>query len=117
MPTVLVADDDPAILRFTALLLDSEGYTVLCAMNGLEALMLYASYGNRVDAVLTDVDMPEMNGIELAARIRSNHPDARIVFMSGCLPRDATLPGGCRMIAKPFNSKGLLSALADELKR
>ncbi len=117
MPTVLVADDDPAVLRLTALLLERTGYAVLRAINGVEALMLYASYGDRVDAVLTDVDMPEMNGIELAARIRSSNPDAKIVFMSGCLPFDVTVPSGYRAISKPFKTKDLLSALADELKR
>ncbi len=68
--------------------------------------------GARIDAVLTDVDMPEMNGIDLAARIWSRNPGAKILFMSGHLPAGATIPSGCRAIATPFN----LTALADELK-
>jgi two-component system cell cycle sensor histidine kinase/response regulator CckA len=117
MPTVLVADDEPAVLTLTAMLLEGAGYAVLRAVNGVEALMLYASYADRVDVVLTDVEMPEMNGIELAARIRDRNPDARILFMSGFLPPGARIPSGYRMISKPFKSTGLLRALADELKR
>jgi CheY-like chemotaxis protein len=114
MPTVLVADDDPDVLRLAALLLERNGYAVLRATNGVEALMLYASYSDRVDVVLTDVDMPEMNGIELAARIRNTNPAAKVVFMSGCLPAGVSVPSGCRAIAKPFNPKELLEALARE---
>jgi CheY-like chemotaxis protein len=110
-----VVDDDPGVRKVTTLLLERNGYTVLCATNGIEALMLYASYGARLDVVLTDVDMPEMNGIELAARIRASHPAAKILVMSGCLPIGTTLPVGCRMMMKPYNPKELIEALNEEL--
>jgi two-component system sensor histidine kinase EvgS len=115
MPTILGVDDNPDVLKMTALLLQRNGYAVLRATNGVQALMFYASYRERLDAVLTDVDMPEMNGIELAARIRANYPAAKILFMSGCLPAGATLPAGYRAIKKPFNAKELIGLLSEEL--
>ncbi len=99
----------------TALVLQQAGYAVVCAANAVEALMLYGSYGGRLDAVLTDVDMPGMNGLELAARIQAADPGARILIMTGCLPPGASMPCRCRAIAKPFRPNELLSMVREVL--
>ncbi len=83
MATVLVVDDDEGIRQIVALILQQNGHQALLACNGLEALMVYSSYRASFDLVLTDVDMPQMDGIELAARIRAGDPYKKILLMSG----------------------------------
>lgn len=107
MATVLLVDDDAALLRLAAQVLQRAGHAVTCASNGVEALFLFESYADRIDVVLTDVDMPEMDGLELAERIRSTHPGAKLILMSG-VPRPAPYP----FLYKPFRIQGLRDAVA-----
>src|SRR5215475_12281415 len=86
MATILVVDDDPGVLQIVTLLLQQKGHHILPATNGLEALMVYSSYQLKIDLVLTDIDMPQMNGIDLAGRMRANTPSPKIIFMSGREP-------------------------------
>ena len=83
MAAVLVVEDNEALRKLVVMLLEQKGHHVLSASNGLEGLMVYTSYRARVDLVLTDIDMPQMDGIQLAARIRAQDPARKIVFMSG----------------------------------
>src|SRR5215468_10987464 len=83
MATVLVVDDDEGVRNITAMILKQKGHDILQASNGLEALMIYSSYRQKIDLVLTDVDMPQINGLELAARIRARDPSKKILLMSG----------------------------------
>ena len=115
MPTVPIVDDDPGIRKMAALLLQHAGYAVVCASNGLEALMLYSSYGKQVAAIVTDIDMPEMDGIELAARVRANEPGARVLLMTGCMPPGAAVADGWRVLSKPFRPQDLVSAVKEIL--
>jgi CheY-like chemotaxis protein len=111
MATVLVVDDDAAVRRLVVATLQQAGYTVVSASNGLEALMLYASYATQIDLVITDVQMPEMNGVELAARIRATASSTKVLLMSGCLPAEvAHLPEGYPLLCKPFGAAQLLTA-------
>ena len=71
MATVLVVEDNEALRQLVMMILQQKGHDVLCASNGLEGLMVYSSYRTRLDLVLTDIDMPQMNGIALATRIRA----------------------------------------------
>ncbi len=100
-----------------ALLLQRAGYGVVCASNGLEALMLYSSYGKQVDAIVTDIDMPEMDGIEFAARVCASDPNARILLMTGCMPEGASVACGCRVLMKPFRPQELVSAVKEIVAR
>ena len=61
MPTVLVVDDEPQILKLLSLMLRKE-YTVMTAESGIEALVTYESYSDRIDLVITDITMPGMSG-------------------------------------------------------
>ena len=85
------------------MLLEQKGHNVLSAANGLEGLMVYTSYRARVDLVLTDIDMPQMDGIQLAARIRAQDPARKIVFMSGRAAEDSGELGNCPVLSKPFS--------------
>lgn len=115
MPTVLVVDDDEHVGRIAALILTQKGYEVLRASNGLEALMVYSSYRQRIDLVLIDVDMPQMNGFELAARIRARDPARRILLISGGASEDLGNQKDYPFLAKPFVSAQLLAAVETAL--
>jgi CheY-like chemotaxis protein len=118
MATVLVADDDAAVLALAAMILQRDGFQVLRASNGLEALMLYSSYASRIDLVLTDFDMPQMNGAELVARIRERNPAAKVLMMSGYMPSGAGAPGrGYPVLRKPFRPAELRDAVREMLSR
>src|SRR5215831_118401 len=100
MATVLVVDDDPGVRQLACIILKQSGHVVLSASDGVEALIVYVSFYSRLDVVVTDVDMPQMGGIELAARIHGMHPSKRIVLMTGSVV--AEVPKYCAMLTKPF---------------
>src|SRR5215468_4769764 len=102
MATVLVVDDDAAVRDLVAMILTTKKYSVLTGNNGVEALMIYSSYRSAIDLVLTDIEMPQMDGIELVARIRALDPGERILLMSGRSPNRRTLPDNCQVLKKPF---------------
>lgn len=100
MATILIADDEDAIRSLVSLILTSAGYKVLAAVNGLEAATLYRSYSPSIDLVITDLKMPVMDGYELVRLIRDQHPDARIICMSG--HAEQGFPQGATILPKPF---------------
>jgi CheY-like chemotaxis protein len=101
-PILLCVDDDPGIRQLYQLLLGSNGYEILLAGSGREALKHFRSSRNGIDAVVTDYEMPGMDGIELAAQVRRKNPRLPVLMMSGCAPVleqelidiDASLPKG-----------------------
>jgi hypothetical protein len=111
MATVLVVDDDSGVRELVVILLRANGHNVLGAANGVEALMVYSSYRNRLDLVLTDIDMPQMNGIELVSRIRTLDPSRRIILMSGRPLDNAKRVENCPMLSKPFTPDQLRAAV------
>jgi two-component system, cell cycle sensor histidine kinase and response regulator CckA len=117
MPTVLVVDDDTGVRDLVAMVLKMNGYSVITAANGLEGLMVYSSYRNGLDLILTDIDMQQMDGIELARRIRAGDASKRILLMSGRPPDDRNPPENCQFLAKPFLPKQLLEAVQDVLSK
>jgi CheY-like chemotaxis protein len=80
---VLVVEDEEAVRNMTARLLENEGYRVLVSGNGREALESIQRGMARLDLVITDVAMPDMNGHELAAHLRRLRPGLPVLFMSG----------------------------------
>jgi two-component system cell cycle sensor histidine kinase/response regulator CckA len=111
--TVLVVDDEHAMRALTRRMLESEGYQVHEAADGMGALDALAE-GWPVDVIVTDIRMPRMDGRELASRLVAQSPSIPIVFMSGydvyLGPMD--LPGP--VLAKPFRSEQL-TALVRQL--
>jgi DNA-binding NtrC family response regulator len=79
--TLLLVDDEPAILKALQRLVRDEGYRVITALDGEEALRLVAS--ESVDVVLSDMDMPGMSGLDLMVRLRRNHPAAVRLLLTG----------------------------------
>jgi CheY-like chemotaxis protein len=80
-PTVLVVDDDLMVVQAVAFLLEDRGFQVMTATDGAQGLRLYRTH--RPDLVLTDIIMPEKEGIALTRELRSEFPDAKIIAMSG----------------------------------
>ena len=92
-PLVLCVDDDAAIREFYGRLLGREGYAVISAGSGSQALALVQSTKNSVDAAILDYELPGMNGFELAVRLKQHDPRLPILMISSCLPElDEMLP-------------------------
>jgi CheY-like chemotaxis protein len=109
---VLVVEDRPDILELMLLSLEGAGFEVEAALNGREALEVQQR--RAVDVVITDIFMPEMDGIETIDRIRTEYPDTRIIAMS-CGADDkqdylkvARQIGADATLAKPFATADLL---------
>jgi len=81
--TILVVDDEPLLLKVIANILTPLGYRVLQASCGKDALQLSDNFREKIDLLLTDVIMPEMNGRELADILHQRRPDTKIIFISG----------------------------------
>jgi two-component system cell cycle sensor histidine kinase/response regulator CckA len=100
-PTVLIAEDEEILLAFLSRLLRDEGYQVLTARDGNEALALASEAAGHLGLVLADIRMPHVDGLELAAHLRSLNPALPVVFMSGYPGTDPSeLPGP--FLTKPF---------------
>ncbi len=114
--TVLVVDDEPALANLAKITLEAGGYEVLTASDGRQALELCADLKDRVDLLLTDMNMPRMNGAELACSLVELLPGLPVVFMTGdhtATPKLEMLVrhgpfSDCRIIRKPFTPAQLL---------
>ena len=114
--TVLLVEDALAVRSFAGKTLAVYGYTVLQAGNGDEALQIAAS--EPFDLLLTDVVMPGMNGIELAARVAAVRPEARVLLMSGydeSRAHGANETDPAPMLRKPFSAAALAHAVRNVL--
>jgi PAS domain S-box-containing protein len=119
--TILVVEDNAALRHMACKLLAAEGYRVLAADSGEQALELAAAAERPIDLVLTDVVMPMMGGAEVAERLTALQGRVKVIFMSGYTEQrigDANLgPGDWSFIQKPFTRRRLLNevsaALAD----
>jgi DNA-binding NtrC family response regulator len=117
---ILVVDDDPGIRRALHILLSREGYQVTQARDGVEALRLWRSTGG--DLVITDLHMPEKDGIEMIIELLSHSPGIRIIAMSGGgqtkrldLLGNAALLGAVHTIEKPFTLTEMMNTVRQAL--
>jgi CheY-like chemotaxis protein len=115
----MVVDDEQSVLVATRLVLERAGHTVRCAANGKEAIEELSVLP--ADVVITDIIMPEQEGIETIRQLRRNLPQIRIIAISGggrVGPLDylsaAQMLGADRVFAKPFDNAALVEAV-DEL--
>ena len=118
-PRILVVEDEPAILRITARLLEAQGYTVLRASGSSEAMRVARDHAEKIHLLLTDVIMPGMNGRELANTLRSLYPHLKRLFMSG-YPADViahrgVVDEGVYFLQKPFSSSDLSAKVREAL--
>lgn len=115
MPRILVVEDEEGVRAYLRSLLEANGYDVLVASGGREALGVLDSVNGMVDLLLTDVDMPEMTGLDLGREVERLLPGMRVIFMSGSAERLTSDTKGRLMIAKPFQGHVLLSILRSVL--
>jgi len=117
--TVLLVEDDDQLRHLTAKILRDQGYTVLEAESGAEALLLSKRHLGPIQLMLTDIVMPEMNGYVLAERLRSSRSDTAVQFMSGyqgdAIWNDGPMPKDTSIVIKPFAPEQLLHRIREVL--
>ena len=116
---MLLAEDEPAVRTIAQQALERQGYTVLAAPSGADALALAAQHGATIDLLLTDVVMPGMSGRDLADRLTAQRPGIRVLYMSGytdnAIVRHGMLEPGLAYLQKPFRPDALVRKVRDVL--
>ena len=115
--TVLLVEDQLQLRQALAKVLRDLGYQVIEASSGQEALQLASSHSDRISLLLTDVVMPKMSGVELAAALLSRDPSLRVLYMSGFADDPLLAAGGADYLQKPFESGELARRLRKALDR
>ena len=118
--TVLLVEDEEAILKLGRTVLELSGYSVLVARNAAEALRLAQEHPGRIHLLITDVVMPEMNGRELSNKLMAQRPGLRCLYMSGytadIVAQHGVLEQGMHFIQKPFTVHDFSDAVRRALK-
>ncbi len=108
---ILVVEDQEDVGQIASRILESKGYNIQVAESGEKAIELINSNGNRIDLLLTDVIMPKMNGLELFGKLAENHPDLKVLYMSGytqdVISHHGILEEGINFIQKPLTVESL----------
>ena len=116
---ILLVEDEPNVRRIARRILERNGYTVLEAANGTEALRVLERRQEPIALVLTDLVMPEMGGRELASRLRIVSPTSRVLFMSGytedAVLRQSVMEPGSVFLDKPFTFETLIRKVREAL--
>jgi len=120
--TVLVAEDEPGVRAVVVRTLQKNGYQVIAAANGPEAIQQWQAHDGKIDLLLTDMVMPQgMNGLELAEILREERPALKILICTGYSQALATEQFGSstpiKVLRKPFSSARLLSMVRECLEQ
>ena len=109
--TILLVEDEPAILAVGTKILERQGYTVLAAASPDEAMRLAREHAGDIHLLITDVVMPKMNGRELARHLLARYPDLKCLFMSGytasVIAHHGVLDADVHFLQKPFSIQDL----------
>jgi signal transduction histidine kinase len=115
--TVLVVEDEDIVRELVCEVLEHQGYNVLCARDGIEALNLAEDYDGEIHLLVTDVIMPHMNGHELAHKLTALRPDMKVLYVSGYSDNEigdhGTLDPRYELLQKPFTPQVLASKIRD----
>ncbi|MFL5562858.1 MAG: GAF domain-containing protein [Gemmatimonadaceae bacterium] len=119
--TILLVEDEPAVRRLARRALEAQGFHILEAASGAEALTISAAHAAELDMLLTDVVMPQMSGVELAGRLTASDPGLRVLYMSGytedALGQRGVLSPETAFLAKPFTPDVLVETVRAVLDR
>jgi CheY-like chemotaxis protein len=118
--TILVVEDEPGLRELAASVLQKQGYVLLKAGNGQEALRIVRERGGQaVDLVLTDMVMPEMGGKMMAEWLQATNPEIKILFTSGYtdVGLDGVLDAGIEFLPKPYTPSTLVRKVRDVIER
>lgn len=118
--TILLVEDQEMVQDLVTEILEDEGFKIITACNGVNALEVAKSHEGTIDLMLTDVIMPEMNGRDLAAKMHEDKPDLKILFMSGYTGEEmrnrGVLEPGTNFIQKPFTPDSLVEKVMEVLR-
>jgi CheY-like chemotaxis protein len=113
--TILIVDDEELIRSTCRRILAAHGYRVVEAGNGLDAIRAYENEGDTIDVIVMDVSMPQLDGVETAARLRQAHGDVKVIFTTGYVMHDTkdlwAEIGSTPCIDKPFRDVDLLRTI------
>jgi CheY-like chemotaxis protein len=110
MALILIADDEEPLLHLLERYLTSQGYQVRTAADGAEALRLGEECLQALDLMITDVRMPEMEGTEVARRLKEERPDLKVLLISGYAPDQSISEP---LLPKPFAPSELLAKVRE----
>lgn len=118
--SILLVEDNEMVRKLASEILQQQGYQVLVARNGPEALELIEGHPEALHLLLTDVIMPEMNGRQLYARVSEKYPRIKVLYMSGytenVIAHCGVLDENVHFIAKPFTVDGLIAKIRQLLE-
>jgi two-component system cell cycle sensor histidine kinase/response regulator CckA len=110
---ILVADDEKRVRNLVAVIVRSDGYDVLIASDGVEALDLSRHYAGHINLLISDIEMPNMTGIELANVLTKERPKTKVLLISGYSNMEP--PRGYMFLRKPFAVDALRQAITSLL--
>jgi CheY-like chemotaxis protein len=117
--TLLLVEDEPLVRELAREILEGEGYLVLDAGSGSEALHIGREHGHRIDLIVTDIIMPGMNGREVFERLSEGRSDLKVLYMSGytqsAIVHRGVLEPGTPFLQKPFTIPTLLERVREIL--
>lgn len=116
-PRILVLDDEEIVRVSCKKCLIPEGYDVDVAANGVEGLSM--TENNRYDVILTDLKMPDMDGMEFLVKVKERHPDTKVIMITGYSTVEhavkAMRMGAYNYIEKPFTPDALIEAVKEAM--
>jgi len=119
--TILLVEDEADVRALAREVLERQGYSVVEASDGAQAVAVYEKEGARIDLILTDVVMPRMSGREMVDRVRATRPDMRVLYMSGytgdAIVRHGVLDASLLLLGKPFTPVALIAKVREVLDR
>lgn len=113
---IVVAEDDEVLRYCTVRLLQSHGYKIIEARDGMEALELLENCDDAIHLLVTNYDMPRLNGVELARKLRAKHERLMVLLISGSTP-DLDPNDDIEILPKPYNQAELAAKVRDLLRR
>ncbi len=118
--TILVIDDEPFIREFLSEILEENGYLVYRESSGKSGLAFFEAHREEIDLVVTDRNMPELDGERLLMQLKSIRPSLPVILITGNIENDITdrleQSGAHKVLRKPFDPEALLSAIASALQ-
>ena len=118
--SVLLVDDEAAVRRFASRVLRREGFEVIEATDGVEALELVQEQGFSFAVVVSDIVMPRLNGVELLQALAESHPGLPVILISGYATAELVALGiaaPCGILPKPFAAEKLLAEVQRCMRR
>lgn len=114
--SILVVDDEPAVCRVTGTMLEHQGFSVLYAESGEQALRLFDQHHRHIAMLVTDIVMPQMSGPQLAQQLRSKRQNLPVLFVSGVVsPKNFQGIQGGWMLKKPYTPSSLAAKVWEVL--